>query len=111
MYVCMYVTSAFRLGIEPATPRIYCDALPTELRRPLPRAWAQRIVEFLCKNRSRHHEAMHPDMIIVGKKELISRIVVAYDSRVGVKENKIEKYQNLARQLKKLWDTRVKFTP
>ena len=60
-------------------------------------------------------EARRPDMIVTDKKNNICKIIdfaVPYDSRVDAKEmEKIEKYQDLARELKKIWNTRVKVIP
>ena len=53
-------------------------------------------------------EARRPDMIIVEKKDKKCEIIdfaVPYDTRVDEKEKeKIQKYQELARELKKLWN-------
>jgi len=60
-------------------------------------------------------EARRPDMIIVekkGNKCQISDFPVPYDTRVDEKEKeKIQKYQDLARELKKLWNKNVKVIP
>ena len=60
-------------------------------------------------------EARRPDMIIVEKKDKKCQIIdfaVPYDTRVDEKEKeKIQKYQELARELKKLWKKNVKVTP
>ena len=54
-------------------------------------------------------------MIVTDKKNNICKIIdfaVPYDSRVDAKEmEKIEKYQDLAREQKKVWNTRVKVIP
>ena len=54
-------------------------------------------------------------MIIVEKKSKICHIfdfAIPYDTRVDLKEKeKILKYQDLARELKKLWNTNVKIIP
>ena len=60
-------------------------------------------------------EARRPDMIIVEKKSNKCQIIdfaVPYDTRVDEKEKeKIQKYQDLARELKKLWNKNVKVIP
>ena len=60
-------------------------------------------------------EARRPDMIIVEKKNNKCQIIdfaVPYDTRVDEKEKeKIQKYQDLARELKKLWNKNVKVIP
>ena len=60
-------------------------------------------------------EARRPDMIIVDKKNNKCQIIdfaVPFDTRVAEKEKeKIFKYQDLARELKKLWNKKVKVIP
>ena len=60
-------------------------------------------------------EARRPDMVAVDKKERICKIidfVVPGDSRIEEKvKNKIEKYQDLGRELQKLWNVKVKMIP
>ena len=60
-------------------------------------------------------EARRPDMIVIEKttrKCVIVDFAVPFDSRVSVKEQeKILKYQDLARELKKLWDLPIKVVP
>lgn len=60
-------------------------------------------------------EARRPDMIVVNKiqnKCTIVDFAVPYDTRVTAKEQeKVLKYQDLARELKVLWDTPVKVVP
>ena len=60
-------------------------------------------------------EARRPDMIIVEKKNNNNQIIdfaVPFDTRVDEKEKeKIFKYQDLARELKKLWNKKVKVIP
>jgi hypothetical protein len=55
-------------------------------------------------------EARRPDLVIVDKVKNICQILdfaVPYDTRVNMKESeKIEKYQDLARELKKNYGTR-----
>ena len=57
-------------------------------------------------------EARRPDMIMVDKKNNKCQIIdfaVPYDTRVDEKEReKILKYQDLAKELKKLWNIEVK---
>ncbi len=54
-------------------------------------------------------------MVIVDKVKKVCQIVdfaVPYDTRVNTKESeKIEKYQDLARELKKLWNMKVVIIP
>ena len=60
-------------------------------------------------------ESRWPDMIIVEKKKNKCQIIdftAPYGTRVDEKEQeKILKYQNLARELKKLWDTKLNIIP
>ena len=60
-------------------------------------------------------EARRPDLVIINKQDRMCQIVdfaVPYDSRVNLKETeKITKYQDLARELQKLWNMRVKVIP
>ena len=60
-------------------------------------------------------EARRPDMIVVDKVKKTCAIIdfaIHYDSRVNNKEmEKIEKYHDLARELRKLWNMKVKVIP
>ena len=60
-------------------------------------------------------EARRPDMIIVekkGKKGQIIDLAVLYDTKVDEKEKeKIQKYQDMRRELKKLWNKNMKVIP
>ena len=60
-------------------------------------------------------EARRPDVVLVDKKERTCKVIdfaVPGDSRIEDKEReKIEKYQDLARELQKLWNVRVKVIP
>ena len=60
-------------------------------------------------------EARRPDMIVIDKETKFAKIIdfaIPYDSRVNSKEvEKIEKYQDLAREIKKLWGMRVIVIP
>ena len=60
-------------------------------------------------------EARRPDLVVVDKKEKICEIIdfaVPGDSRIEEKEkDKIEKYQNLGRELQKIWNVKVKIIP
>ena len=60
-------------------------------------------------------EARRPDMIIIDKVKKLCQIVdfaVPYDTKVNTKEvEKIEKYQGLARELRKLWNMKVSIIP
>ena len=53
-------------------------------------------------------EARRPDLVLVDKKERICKIIdfaVSGDSRIEEKEkNKIEEYQDLGRELQKIWN-------
>ena len=82
--------------------------------------WKMRIVKYcgtLTSKVQTDHviEARHPDMIVVDKVKKTCAIIdfaIPYDSRVNNKEmEKIEKYQNLARELRKLWNMKVKVIP
>ena len=60
-------------------------------------------------------EARIPDLVIVDKKERSCKIIdfaVPRDSRTEEKEkDKIEKYQELGRELQKIWNLKVKIIP
>ena len=60
-------------------------------------------------------EARRPDMIVIDKETKFARIIdfaIPYDSRVNSKEvQKIEKHQDLAREIRKLWGMRVTVIP
>ena len=57
-------------------------------------------------------EARRPDLFVVDKKERSCKIIdfaVPEDSRIEEKEkDKIEKYQDLGRELQKIWNVKVK---
>ena len=60
-------------------------------------------------------EARTPDLVVVDKKERSCKIIdfaVPGDSRIKEKEkDKIEKYQELGRELQKIWNVKVKIIP
>ena len=60
-------------------------------------------------------EARRPGLVVVDKKGRSCKIidfVVPGDSRIEEKEkDKIEKYQNLGRELQKIWNVKVKIIP
>ena len=60
-------------------------------------------------------EAQRPDLVVVDKKERICKIidfVVPGDSRIEEKEKyKIEKYQDLGRELQKIWNVKMNIIP
>ena len=60
-------------------------------------------------------ESRRPDLVVVDKKERICKIIdfaVPGDSRIEEKKkDKIEKYQDLGRELQKIWTVKVKITP
>ena len=60
-------------------------------------------------------EVRTPDLVVVDKKERSCKIIdfaVPGDSRIGEKEkDKIEKYQDLGRELQKMWNVKVKIIP
>ena len=60
-------------------------------------------------------EARRPDLVVVDKKERICKIIdfaVPGDTRIEEKEkDKIEKYQDLRRELQKVWNVKVKIIP
>ena len=64
-----------------------------------------------------HHviEARRPDLVVVDKKERNCKIIEfanPRDSRIEEKEkDKIEKYQELGRELQKIWNVKVKIIP
>ena len=60
-------------------------------------------------------EAWRPDLVLVDKKERGCKIIdfaVPGHSRIEEKEkDNIEKYQDLGRELQKIWNMKVKITP
>ena len=60
-------------------------------------------------------EARRPDMIVVEKRNKCCKIIyfaIPYDSRIAEKEvEKVVKYQDLARELKKLWKMKTMVIP
>ena len=60
-------------------------------------------------------EARRPDLVVVDKKERSCKIIdfaVPGDSRIEEKEkDKIEKYQDLGRELQNIWNVNVKIIP
>ena len=60
-------------------------------------------------------EARRPDLFVVDKKERSCKIIdfaVSGDSRTEEKDkDKIEKYQDLGRELQKIWNVKVKIIP
>ena len=60
-------------------------------------------------------EARRPDLVVLDKKERSCKITdfaVPGDSRIEEKEkDKIEKYQELGRELQKIWNVKVKIIP
>ena len=60
-------------------------------------------------------EARRPELVLVDKKERICKIIkfaVPGDSTIEEKEkDKIEKYQDLGRELQKIWNVKVKIIP
>ena len=60
-------------------------------------------------------EARRPDLVAVDKKDRSCKIIdfaVPGDSRIEEKEkDKIEKYQDLGRELQKIWNVKVKIIP
>ena len=60
-------------------------------------------------------EARRPDLVVVDKKERSCKITdftVPGDSRIEEKEDdKIEKYQDLGKELQKIWNVKVKIIP
>ena len=74
-----------------------------------------RIVWDFSVETDHNIEARRPDMIVEDRKNSVCKIIdfaIPYDSRVDKKEaEKIEKYQDLARDIKRLWNTQVKIVP
>ena len=60
-------------------------------------------------------EAGRPDLLVVDKKERCCKIIdfaVLGDGRIEEKEkDKTEKYQDLGRELQKIWNVKVKIIP
>ena len=60
-------------------------------------------------------EARRPDLILIKKEEnncIIVDFAIPYDTRIEQKEKeKVEKYQDLKRELQKLWNMKVKVVP
>ena len=56
-------------------------------------------------------EAWRPDLVGVDKKERSCEIIdfaVPGDSRIEKEKDKVEKYQDLGRELRKIWNVKVK---
>ena len=70
---------------------------------------------FICNNNNILIPARKPDLIIINKKRRICKIVdfaVPADHRINLKEcEKKDKYHDLARELKKLWNMEVTIVP
>ena len=60
-------------------------------------------------------EARRPDLIVIDKAKKQRQIIdfaVPFDSKVAEKEGeKIEKYQDLAQEVKRIWNMKVKVIP
>ena len=60
-------------------------------------------------------EARRPDLVVVDKKERICKIIdfaVPRESKTEEKEkNRMEKYQDLGREIQKIWNVKVKIIP
>ena len=59
-------------------------------------------------------EAPRPDAVVVDKKKRSCKIIdfaVPGDSRIEEEEDKIETYQDLGRELRKIWNVKVKIIP
>ena len=59
-------------------------------------------------------EAQRPDLVLVDKKERSCKIidfVVPGDSRIEEEKDNIEKYQDLGRELQKIWNVKMKIIP
>ena len=59
-------------------------------------------------------EAWRPDLVVVDKKERSCKIIdfaVPGDSRIDKEKDKIEKYQDLGRELQTIWNVKVKIIP
>ena len=59
-------------------------------------------------------ETRRPDLAVVDKKERSCKIIdfeVPGDSRIENEQDKIEKYQDLGRELQKIWNVKVKIIP
>ena len=59
-------------------------------------------------------EAWRPDLVVVDKKERSCKIIdFAFpgDSRTEKEKHKIEKYQDLGKELQKIWNVKVNIIP
>ena len=59
-------------------------------------------------------EVRKPDLVVADKKERSCKIIdfaVPRDSRIEKEKDKIEKYQDLGRELQKIWNVKVKIIP
>ena len=60
-------------------------------------------------------EALRPDLVVVDNKDRGCKIIdfaIPVDSRIEEKDNdKVEKYQDLERELQKIWNVKVKIIP
>ena len=56
-------------------------------------------------------EARRPDLLIIDKSEKncqIINVAIPEDGRVRAKDDKVEKYQDLAREVRKIWPSKDK---
>ena len=59
-------------------------------------------------------EARGPDLVVLDKRERSCKMIdfaVPGDSRIEKEKDKIEKYQDLGRELQKIWNVKVKTIP
>ena len=59
-------------------------------------------------------EARRPDLVVVDEKERSCKIIdfaVPGDSQIEKEKDKVEKYQDLGRELQKIWNVKVKIIP
>ena len=59
-------------------------------------------------------QAPRPDLVVLDKKEISCTIIdfpVPGDSTIQKKKDKIEKYEDLGRELEKIWNVKVQIIP
>ena len=72
------------------------------------------LVGFQYSDWSCYRRSRRPDLVLVDKKDRIGKIIdfaVPGDSRIEEEKDKIEKWQDLGRELQKIWNVKVKIIP
>ena len=76
--------------------------------------WKEKPVygQFVTGTEDHHIEARRQDLVLVNKSKKSCHIIdVAIPEDSGVKEKEAEKYQNLTRELRRMWEVKTKVVP